>query len=142
MSQARKGDQVRVHYTGYLHDGSVFDSTYESKPLEFTIGQGEVIEGFEKAIIGMNLGNIKSVTIPPENAYGPYKIELVTVIDRSRIPRDIDPETGMRLKAHTREGVITHVTVTGIDEKTVTLDANHPLAGEELTFEIKLLEIL
>ncbi len=142
MAQAKMGDKVKVHYTGYLKDGTVFESSPKEEPFVFTIGRGEVIPGFENAVIGMNEEDIKSVTIPPEDAYGHYKKDNVATVDKSKIPSNIDPKLGMQLQVRTPEGIITNVTVTEITENSVILDGNHPLAGKKLTFEIKLLEIL
>lgn len=142
MARASKGDRVRVQYSGYIKDGMPFDSSSNNEPVEFIIGQGSVVPGLENAVIGMEEGEKRSVMIPPEDAYGHHKIELVTSIDSSRLPPEIHPEIGMKLQARTKEGLVTTVTVTEMTDDYITLDGNHPLAGEELIFEIKLLEIL
>lgn len=142
MAQAKAGDKVRVHYSGSLEDGTIFDSSLEKEPLEFTLGREMVIPGFENAVVEMNEGDTKTVTIPPEDAYGHRREELVVDIEKSRIPPSIDPQLGMVLQVSSHDGTIAVVTVTDITEDTVTLDGNHPLAGEELIFEIKLLEIV
>jgi len=142
MAEARMNDKVKVHYKGSLQDGTVFDSSEERQPLEFVIGHGTVIPGFEKGVIGMCEGDTKVISIEAEDAYGAYRDDLVGVIDRSRIPDDIDLEIGMVLQVRSPEGGVTNVTVSRITDTNVTLDLNHPLAGKELLFEVRLLEVL
>jgi len=142
MVQARINDKVKVHYSGTLSDGTIFDSSLEREPFEFTIGQGMVVPGFENGIVGMNEGETKTVSISADDAYGPYKDDLVGVIDKSRIPEDIDLDVGMVLQMRSPEGGITNVTVAEISDAGVTIDLNHPLAGKDLIFEIKLMEVL
>lgn len=142
MLQAKMNDRVRVHYSGTFGDGSVFDSSLEREPFEFVIGQGMVIPGFENGVIGMNVGETKKVSIASEDAYGPYREDLVGIIDRSRIPENIELEIGMVLQMRSPDGGITNVTVKDISDEGVTLDLNHPLAGKDLVFEIKLMEVL
>jgi len=141
MAQAKHGDTVKVHYTGKLDDGTVFDSSAEREPLEFTIGQGNIIPGFEQAVVGMNLGDSKTEVIPIERAYGPYLEEMVVTIDRQQMPADMDPEIGQQLQIQQPDGQVIPVVITEISGSAVTLDANHPLAGEALTFDIQLVEI-
>jgi peptidylprolyl isomerase len=142
VKQAKANDLVKVHYTGSLKDGAVFDSSLDRQPLEFKIGHGVIIPGFENGIIGMNEGDTKVVSIPPEEAYGPHRDDLVGNIERVRIPNNIKPEVGMMLKIRSPEGEMIKVTVTDVNEKCVTLDMNHPLAGKELIFELKLIEVV
>jgi peptidylprolyl isomerase len=143
MSQAKLGDTVRVHYTGKLDDGTEFDSSLSrNEPLEFTIGAGMIIPGFEQAVIGMTPGDSKVETIGTENAYGPYMEEMVVVVDRQQMPVELKPEVGQQLKIQQPTGQIIPVIVTDVSDEEVTLDANHPLAGEDLTFEIQLVEIV
>jgi FKBP-type peptidyl-prolyl cis-trans isomerase 2 len=142
MAQAKMNDKVKVHYSGTLSDGTVFDSSLEREPFEFTIGKGMVIPGFENGVIGMSEGESRKVSIISEDAYGPFRDELVGVIDKSRIPGDIDLQIGMVLQMRSPEGSATNVTVTDISEVGVTFDLNHPLAGKDLIFEIKLVEVL
>lgn len=150
MAQAKQGDKVRVHYTGRLDDGEVFDSSEcaddacgcESGPLEFVIGEGQVIPGFESAVVGMQIGDKKDVKIPVDEAYGPHLEEMVGVVEKSRLPDDFEPELGGQLEVTREDGETFTVLVTAMTETEVTLDANHPLAGRDLNFEIKLLEIL
>jgi peptidylprolyl isomerase len=138
---AKDGDTVKVHYTGTLEDGTVFDTSLERDPLEFTLGQGQLIPGFEQAVTGMKVGESKTVNIPADQAYGPHRDELVLEMERSQFPEDIDPEVGQRLQMQQTDGGIVIVTVTDVSETTVTIDANHILAGKNLTFEIELVGI-
>ncbi len=140
MSQVKQGDKIRVHYTGRLEDGSEFDRSASDEPLEITIGENSVIEGFEQAVLGMTVGERKTVTIPPDQGYGPRRDEMMQEIDRSTIPEELELKVGARMEASGEETMLT-LTVVEIGEKTVTLDANHPLAGKDLTFEIELLAI-
>ncbi len=139
--QAKDGDTVRVHYTGTLEDGTVFDSSVEREPLEFTLGEGTLITGFEEAVKGMQVGQSITVTIPAEEAYGPYLDDLVLVIERDQLPEDLDPEVGQQLQMQQTSDRTILVIVTDVSETTITVDANHPLAGKDLTFEIELVEI-
>lgn len=141
MTQAKTGDTVRVHYTGTLDDGTVFDSSAEREPLEFTIGNGQVIPGFENGVMGMAPGDTKSVTIAPGDAYGDYNPEAVVRVPRDQFPPDLDPEVGMMLQVRLQDGRPAHVVVTEVAEADVALDGNHPLAGKNLTFALNLVEI-
>lgn len=140
--QAQQGDKVKIHYKGKLDDGSVFDSSEGRDPLEFKIGDGNIIPGVEEAVLGMEPEETKEATIPPEKAYGEYRDEMIIEVDRSQFPEHIDPEPGQQLELKQSEGQNVVVTVTDVGEEKVTLDANHPLAGKDLTFEITLQEIL
>jgi peptidylprolyl isomerase len=142
MNQAKSGDTVTVHYTGSLEDGTVFDSSEGGEPLEFAIGSGNVIPGFEQAVIGMSPGDSKTATIPSDDAYGPYFEERVLVVERQQIPTDMPMDIGSQLQIQQESGMVIPVIVTDITEGEVTLDANHPLAGEDLTFEIRLVAIV
>jgi peptidylprolyl isomerase len=142
MTQAKMGDTVKVHYTGKLEDGTVFDTSTNRDPLQFTIGEGRVIPSFEQAVVGMNPGESKTTKIPADKAYGPHREELVLAVDRNQFPVDLKPEVGQRLQNRQADGRTIVVTVTDVSESSVTLDANHPLAGEDLTFDVQLLEIL
>ncbi len=141
MSEAKQFDTVRVHYTGRLDDGSVFDSSRGREPIEFTIGGGQVIPGFEQAVVGMNPGEEKTVRIPSDEAYGPYRDEMVLTVQRDQFPPDIDPQVGQALQVQQSNGESLIVTVSEVSETAVKLDANHPLAGQDLTFDIELVEI-
>ena len=141
MTQAKTGDTVKVHYKGMLEDGQIFTDSRERDPLEFTIGEQKVIPGFENAVEGMTEGQKCTEEIPAEQAFGQRRAELVAAINRDELPDDIDPEVGQQLKMQQEDGQSLTVTVTNKDETTITLDGNHPLAGQDLTFEIELLEI-
>jgi peptidylprolyl isomerase len=142
MAQAQNGDLVKVHYTGKLDDGTVFDSSKDREPLEFKLGDDQLIPGFENAVAGMNAGESKTVKIAANEAYGPHRREMVVVVDRTDFPDDIDPKVGQQLRMQGPDGQELGVRVTDASEKTVTLDGNHPLAGEDLTFDIQLVEIV
>ncbi len=141
MVQAKLGDTVKVNYTGKLGDGTVFDSSVDRDPLQFSLGEGQVIAGFEEAVVGMSPGDNKSVTIPSEQAYGTYQEELVIVVDEQQIPAELSVEVGQQLQMRHSSGQMVPVLVTDIAEDKVTLDANHPLAGKDLIFDIELVNI-
>jgi len=141
MTQAKEGDSVKIHYTGSLDDGTVFDSSAGREPLGFTIGDGKVIPGFEEAVIGMSRGEKKNVNIPAEKAYGPRNEQLVMAVPRSQFPPDIKPEMNQRLQMGAPDGQIVIVEVVGISDDSVTLDANPSLAGKDLCFDIELVEL-
>ncbi len=143
MTQVKLGDTVKVHYTGKLVDGSVFDSSQSRDPLEFTTGQGTVIPGFERAVLGMSPGDSKTEQIPCELAYGPYQDQLAVELDRGEFAnRNITPQVGMELQVRQQDGQSVPVMVTEVSDNRVKLDANHPLAGKSLTFEISLVAIV
>lgn len=167
MAQAKTGDKVKVHYTGTLEDGSVFDSSegpderqdnhscgcgsttdgcgcgsHAAEPMEFTIGAGQLIPKFEAAVIGLEPGESVSVSIPADDAYGQRVDQMVAVIERSEIPADINPEPGHQMEVILEDGSPLPVLVTEVTDTTITLDGNHPLAGRDLTFAIRLVEIL
>lgn len=139
---AKNGDTVKVHYTGRLEDGTVFDTSIGSEPLEFTLGQSQLIPGFEQAVIGMQVGESKTVTIPADEAYGPRRDDMVLEVDKDELPDDLEPEVGMYLQMNQGDGGMVVVTITEVSETTITIDANHPLAGQDLTFDIELVEIV
>jgi peptidylprolyl isomerase len=141
MREAKHGDTVKVHYRGELHDGSVFDTSFDHEPLQFTIGGGQVIPGIEEAVVGMNPGDSKTAELPAEKAFGPYRSDMVIVVDKSQLEH-LEPKVGERLPILQQDGSSVDVTVTAISESEVTLDANHPLAGEDLTLEIELIDIV
>ena len=158
MSQAKKGDKVKVHYTGKLKNGDVFDSSKDRGPLEFTLGNGELIAGFESAVLGMNAGDSKTIIIAADDAYGQYNDEMAVEVERAQFPKSIEPKVGEQLELN-RDGECGDggcgcgsesesddcnkivVTITEVTDSKVKMDANHPLAGHDLTFEIELLEI-
>lgn len=142
MSKAKNGDTVKVHYTGKLNDGTVFDSSADREPLEFTLGQQQLIPGFESGVEGMAVGDKKTITIAPDDAYGQHRDELVFEVQQGVLPDDIDPEVGQMLHYQQEDGTAVPLTITGVSEESVTLDGNHPLAGKELTFDLELVEIL
>ena len=141
MSIAKYGSKVKVHYTGRLEDGSLFDSSVGGDPLEFTIGNGEVIVGFEEAIVGMNVGETREAKIMSDNAYGPYYEDKIMIVKKKELPEDLEPRVGKRLKARQPDDSVVNLLVKDVKEKTVTLDANHPLAGKNLIFKIDLIEV-
>jgi peptidylprolyl isomerase len=141
MNQAKSGDTVRIHYTGTLSDGTEFDSSEGRDPLEFSLGSGNVIPGFDDAVDGMSVGDEKTVTIPPEQAYGPKHEQLIKDVPKTALPPDLSPEVGMRLQSRTPDGRTMHLVVTDVADESITVDGNHPLAGEDLTFDIKLVAI-
>jgi len=143
VAQAKIGDTVMVHYHGTLEDGTVFSSTYEEKePFEFVIGANRVLPKFEEAVIGMTEGDMKAVSIPPEDAYGQHKKEFVFVMDRAQAPHDIKLEIGKRLHLRSNQGTTVIATVTALTDDSVVLDANDPLAGKTLEFKIELIRIV
>ena len=141
MAQAQQGDTVKIHYTGKLEDGSVFDSSEGRDPLEFTIGSGQVIPGFEEAVTGMADGDKKEVTIPADKAYGQRNEEMIIQAPRDQVPADINPEVGQQLQMAGPGGETLIVRVTEVTDDHITLDANPPLAGKDLTFAIELVSI-
>lgn len=165
MLLAKNGDRVRVHYTGTLEDGTIFDSSEAAQeescgcdcsssggcgtgsdcgcePLEFVIGEGNVIPGFEKAVIGLVAGSSTKVTIPCDEAYGPRHEQMVAVVERSELGDSVEPIEGQHLEVVLQDGSSMPVLITEVTDSTITIDANHPLAGRDLTFEIKLVEIV
>jgi peptidylprolyl isomerase len=141
MSTVKTGDTVKVHYTGKLDSGEVFDTSEEGEPLSLTVGAGQVIEGFEQALIGMKVGDSKDIIISPAQAYGERDEDLVQRISRDQFKLSgVDPEVGMAIEMHTPQGIIP-LTITDLTDTTVELDANHTLAGENLHFALKLMEI-
>jgi peptidylprolyl isomerase len=142
MIMAQNGDTVKVHYTGTLQDGTVFDSSVDREPLSFTVGAGQMIEGFDKAVIGMKTGETKKVSIPAAQAYGEHEDTLVFVVDRKNIPPTMSPEVGDDLMMSTQSGGSVNVKVTEVTDSTITVDANHELAGKDLIFEITMVEII
>ena len=141
MTTVQSGDTVKVHYTGKLADGTIFDSSADRDPLEFTVGENRVISGFEHAVVGLAVGDKKSVSIPPEDGYGEYTTDLVATINRSQIPADIEPAPGLVLQGDTPHGPMKFM-ITVVDGDKVTLDGNHPLAGKQLAFEIEVMDIV
>lgn len=141
MANAKDGDTVHIHYTGRLDDGSVFDSSQGRDPLSFTVGAGQVIPGFDEAVRGMSPGDSKTTRIPPEEAYGHHRDEMTLTFPRSDLPDGMDPKVGDMLQMHTPQGQAIQVKVVETTDETLSLDANHPLAGQALTFDIELVKI-
>ena len=137
-----KGQKVKIHYTGTLDDGSQFDSSAGHDPLEFEMGAGMVIPGFEKGVAGMEVGEKKTIHIPAVEAYGERREEMVMQFERSQLPEDLNPEVGMGLQMQGPQGQPVAVTVTAVDDEHITIDANHQLAGQNLNFELELVEVI
>jgi len=140
--QAETGDTVIVHYTGRLQNGEIFDTSAEDEPLEFTLGQGQMITGFEQAVLGMQVGDNKTVTIPVAEAYGPRRDDLILEVRRDELPDDLKPDVGMLLQSNQPDGSVIIFTITEVSDSMIKVDGNHPLAGQELTFDIELVEIV
>lgn len=140
MAQAQSGNTVTIHYTGRLDDGNVFDSSRERDPLQFELGSGQVIPGFESAVMGMAVGDEVTTTIPAEEAYGPHRDELLIEVPKTQLPDEMDPEVGDVLEAAAGEQT-TRVVVSKVRDDTIVVDGNHPLAGKDLTFDIELISV-
>ena len=140
-SQAAAGSIVRVHYNGYLEDGTPIGSSRETGPVEFTIGESTLIPAFEDAVVGMEEGDTKTVSLEPEDAFGERREDLVRTIGKDQLPSHIDPQVGKFLEIHVEEGENVRAQITDVAEDMLTIDANHPLAGRKVTFEIELVEI-
>ncbi|MEA2029971.1 MAG: peptidylprolyl isomerase [candidate division Zixibacteria bacterium] len=141
MSPANDGNTVKVHYTGKLEDGTVFDSSEGRDPLEVKLGDNAVIPGFEKGLVGMETGDKKTITIPSEDAYGPHRDDLIVEANQSDFPENITPEIGLQLQIQKSDGQKLLVTIVKIEDDKVALDANHPLAGKTLTFDVEMIEM-
>jgi peptidylprolyl isomerase len=142
MGPAKEGDTVRVHYEGRFEDGEVFDTSEGREPMEFVVGQGAVIPGFERAVIGMTEGETKTQRVEPEDAYGQRREELMLEVPKDQFPPDVTPRVGQRLLIQAPDGMQGQVTVAQIGDETVMLDANHPLAGRTLLFDIRLVQVM
>ncbi len=141
MSQAKDGDAVKVHYTGKLSDGTVFDSSEGREPLAVELGAGQVIPGFEKGLLGMAVGESKTITIEPDEAYGHKREDLIVDVDKGNFPEHITPTIGEHLQVKQPDGSVINVQITKIEGEKVTLDANHPLAGQTLVFDVEMVAI-
>ena len=141
MSQAKNGDTVKVHFTGRLENGEVFVKSEEDQPVELALGTGELIPGVERAIVGMEVGEKKTITVPPEQAFGPKREELVVEVEKSDLPEHVTPAIGKGLRIRRSDGDDIHVIISEITENTVILDGNHPLAGVTLFFDLELMGI-
>ena len=143
MAKAKPGDRVMVHYNGSLEDGTIFSSTYEEdEPFEFTIGEESILPSFQNAVIGMEEGEKRTISVPPQDGYGEHKSEFVLKMERAQAPPELELEVGKRLQIRLNDGTTRVVTVLAINEDSVILDANDPLAGKTLQFEIELVQIV
>jgi FKBP-type peptidyl-prolyl cis-trans isomerase 2 len=142
MQQAQNGDKVKVNYHGKLRSGETFDSSEGREPLEFTVGSGQVIKGFDEGVKGMNVGDKRTVEINVEDAYGEKNEEMIIEFEKDQFPPDMNPEVGMQLMMNNGSGQSFPVTITEVRDESVLLDANHPLAGQDLIFDIELVEIV
>lgn len=141
MSIVKEKDTVKVHYTGKLEDGQVFDSSLQREPLEFTLGQGQLIPGFENGVLNMKVNEKKTITIPKDEAYGEVNNELFQQVGKDQLPEDIKPEVGMTLATRNPDGTERPLVVTEVKDDHIVVDANHPLAGKDLTFDLEVVEI-
>lgn len=141
MSQVKQNDKVKVHYTGKLANGEVFDSSVEREPMEFEVGKGQLIPGFENGVVDMKVNDKKTIVIPSSEAYGEPREELVQEVPKDRLPEDIKPEIGMGLVSKTPDGNEIQLVVKEVKDEAIVVDGNHPLAGQELTFDVEVLEI-
>lgn len=141
MSEASSGNTVKIHYTGRFEDGTVFDTSADRDPLEFTVGSGQVIPGMDNAVTGMKVGDNQTVSIPPEEAYGTHDERLVQEVPKKMLPEDMTPAIGMQLQSQTPDGQTMQLVVTEVADETITVDANHPLAGRVLEFDIELVAV-
>ena len=142
MAIVKEGDTIRVHYTGKLEDGTVFDTSEDGASMEFKVGKGELLKAFEQGVVGMSVGETKTIQIPAEEAYGLRKDEMVFEFDRSRAAENFEAEIGQQLQMYRADGQPVSITVVGKSEKSFTMDCNHPLAGKDLIFDVRLEEIL
>ena len=141
MTEAKNGDNVTIHYTGRRADGSIFFTSEGSEPISFTLGEGELIDGFEDAVRGMAVGEKKTVVIPPEKAYGERLAEMVIEVPLAELPADITPKVGQELELTSEDDDQMVVMITGVTEEHITIDGNPPLAGETLTFDLQLVQL-
>ena len=142
MQQAKSGDTVKVDYTGKLEDGTVFDTSASREPLQFIIGDGQIIPGFDQAVIGMNVGDKKTINLPSDQAYGPHLEDRILEVNQEQIPKHLNLEAGQQVQVPQKDGSKVFFVVKSVSETSVTLDGNHPLAGKDLIFDIQLVEIL
>ena len=141
MTQVQKGNRVKVHYTGTFEDGTVFDTSVSGEPLEFIVGDGSMIEGFDKAVTGMNLNEEKTISLSADEAYGEYDQDLVVEVEKKDLPEGFDAEPGVQVSLEDGEGNVLYAVIKEVKDNSIVLDANHQLAGRTLNFEIKLVEI-
>lgn len=141
MSQVKENDTVKVHYTGKLTDGQVFDTSEGKDPIEFTLGKGQLIPGFERGLLDMKVNEKKTITIPKEEAYGEPREDLIQEVEKNQLPQEIQPEVGMGLVSKTPDGREMNLVVAEVKEETIVVDGNHPLAGKDLVFDLEVVEI-
>lgn len=141
MSQVKQNDTVKVHYTGKLADGQVFDSSEGKEPIEFTLGHGQLIPGFEKGLMDMKLNEKKTINIPKDEAYGDSREDLILEVQKSELPAEIKPEVGMGLVSKSSDGIELNMLITEVKEESIIVDGNHPLAGKDLIFDLEVVEI-
>ncbi|MDN3620356.1 peptidylprolyl isomerase [Polaribacter undariae] len=141
MSQVKANNTVKVHYTGKLSDGQVFDTSEGKEPIEFVLGQGQLIPGFEQGLIDMKVNEKKTITIAKEEAYGEVNDQLIQEIDRANLPQDMEPKVGMGLVSKSPEGQEMNLMIVEVKDKSVVIDGNHPLAGRDLVFDLEVVEI-
>ena len=141
MTAVTAGSKVKVHYTGTFDDGEIFDSSRDAEPLEFEVGSGQVIPGFDKAVVGMKVGESKQVRLPEEDAYGPYNQQMVFDADPSQFEEGLTPEVGQQFQTQMQDGTPLLLTVKSVEDGKITLDANHPMAGKALNFDLEVIEI-
>ena len=141
MTKAANGDTVKVHYKGTLNDGTEFDSSAGTDPLQFTLGSGQVIPGFDNGVLGMEVNEKKSINIPAAEAYGQKRDEMFVTVPRAELPPEIEPQVGMPLQMQNQDGQVINVLISEVTDESLTLDANHPLAGQDLNFDLELVEI-
>ena len=141
MSQVKENNTVKVHYTGKLSDGHVFDSSEGKEPLEFTMGKGQIIPGFEKGLMNMKLNEKKTITIPKEGAYGDINESLKQEVNKTELPKDMTPKVGMELVSQSTEGKERNLVVIEVKDDTIVIDGNHPLAGREIIFDLEVVDI-
>ena len=142
MAPAKLGDTIKVHYSGKFEDGTEFDSSRGAEPMECTLGGGQLIPGFENGLMGMSVGESKTITIAPEDGYGEFRDELVLAVNRDEFPKDVPPEVGQQLRLQKPGNQPFMVVITEVNDDTIVLDANHPLAGKTLAFDVELMEIV
>ena len=141
MTEVKENDTVKVHYTGKLADGQVFDSSREREPIEFTMGQGQIIPGFEKGLLNMKVNEKKTIEIPSDEAYGEPRQDLIQEVDKSQLPPEVKPEPGMGLVSKSPDGREMNLVVKEVKDDSIVVDGNHPLAGKDLTFDLEVVEI-
>ncbi len=141
MTAVAEGTKVKVHYTGTFDDGEVFDSSRQADPLAFEVGAGEVIPGFEQAVVGMQVGDNKKIRLEEDEAYGPYNEEMIINADPSQFDEGLDPQVGQQFQTQTQDGTPLLLTVIDKDEEKIKLDANHPMAGKALNFDLEIVEV-